>query len=156
MFNMKGEVIGIVSYILSNSGGFEGLGFAVTTAVVDNLLFHRTKFWSGIDWTFVGGPLAEIFNLPQPGGLLVQRVVPLSPVGMMGVKGGTYDATIEGTEIKLGGDIILEVNKIPVISEENFGRILDSFNTLNPGDEFTLKILRRGRVQSLTGEVPAN
>jgi serine protease Do len=156
MFNMDGEVIGIVSYILSNSGGFEGLGFAVTSNVVDDLLFNRTKFWSGINWVFLGGPMAEIFNLPQPGGLLVQRVVPLSPVGMMGVKGGVYSANIEGQDLMLGGDIILEVNAIPVISEENFQKILDSFNAMEEGDTFTLKILRAGRTQMLEGQVPAN
>ena len=123
---------------------------------VDDLLFHRAKFWSGINWTFLGGPLAEIFNLPQNGGLLVQRVVPLSPLGMMGVKAGTYEANIEGLDLKVGGDIILEVNGIPVTSEENFTRIIDSFNDKKPGDELTLKVLRAGRVQDLKGEVPPN
>ena len=38
MFNMKGEVIGIASYILSKSGGFEGLGFAATSNICQTLL----------------------------------------------------------------------------------------------------------------------
>ena len=38
MFNMKGEVIGIVSYIISQSGGFEGLGFVITSNMAKRLL----------------------------------------------------------------------------------------------------------------------
>src|ERR1044072_5366106 len=46
MFNMNGEVVGLVSRILSRSGGFEGLGFAVTSNVVRKLLFCRKDFLS--------------------------------------------------------------------------------------------------------------
>jgi serine protease Do len=100
--------------------------------------------------------LADIFNLPQDGGLLIQKVVPLSPLGILGVKGGTYNATIEGQELLIGGDIILEVNEIPVTSKENLQKIFDSFNSLKEGDQFLLKILRSGRTSVLKGEVPAN
>jgi len=156
MFNLEGEVIGIVSSILSNSGGFEGLGFAVTSNVINDLLFNRTKFWSGVNWTYLKGPMADIFNLPQDGGLLIQKVVPLSPLGMMGITGGSYNSTIEGQEILLGGDIILEVNNIPVTSKDNLKKVIDSFNNLKEGDQFSLTVFRAGRSKVLTGEVPTN
>jgi S1-C subfamily serine protease len=43
MLNMKGEVIGIVSYILSQSSAFEGVGFAVTSNSIDELLFELDR-----------------------------------------------------------------------------------------------------------------
>lgn len=45
MFNWKGEVIGIVSNILSRSGGFEGIGFAATSKMA-RLLLEQEPFWS--------------------------------------------------------------------------------------------------------------
>jgi len=150
MFNMNGEVVGIVSYILSQSGGFEGLGFAATSKVAKELLIDRNPFYLGIDGMAIGSDIAGIFNLPQSSGFLVQKVVFLSPAGMMGLRGGEYKGTIEGQEIVLGGDIILEVDSI-VFSFENLGLISENFNQKKKGDGFTLKIIRRGKIMTLNG-----
>lgn len=152
MFNMKGEVIGIVSYILSKSGGFEGLGFAATSNVAKELLIDRSPFYLGIDGIALNGELAGIFNLPQSAGFLVQKVVFLSPAGMMGIKGGDYKGTIEGQEIILGGDIILAIDDIN-FSAKTLDTISDQFNSMKEGDSFTLKIMRRGKVMTLTGRM---
>ena len=80
MFNMQGEVIGVVSNILTESGGFQGIGFAASSNLAKNLLLEKKKFWSGIEATFITGRMAEIFNLPQKGGLMVQKVVNFSPL----------------------------------------------------------------------------
>ena len=60
MFNRRGEVIGIVSHILTQSGGFEGLGFVVTTNTARELLLDRKSYWGGIDGYLLHGPLARI------------------------------------------------------------------------------------------------
>ena len=75
MFNMAGEVLGIVSYIISKSGGFEGLGFAVAANVAREMVLERGAPWHGIDGLFLTEELVKILNLPGPG-VLVQRVVP--------------------------------------------------------------------------------
>src|SRR6058998_2110993 len=48
MFNMAGEVIGIVSQNISKSGGSEGLGFVVTIKTAQKLLVERKVFWSAL------------------------------------------------------------------------------------------------------------
>ncbi len=73
MFNMNGEVIGIVSYILSKSGGFEGLGFAVTSNKARDMMLQAPSFWSGMEGYRLSGDLTRIFNVPQRTGILVQR-----------------------------------------------------------------------------------
>ncbi len=78
MFNMAGEVIGVVSHIISKSGGFEGLGFVVTSNVARQLLLDRRSPWWGFDGVLLTEDLARVFNLAGPG-LLVQRVVEHSP-----------------------------------------------------------------------------
>jgi Trypsin len=49
MFNLAGEVIGIVSRIISRSGGSEGLGFAVTSNTARQQLFAEPTVWSGLE-----------------------------------------------------------------------------------------------------------
>jgi len=48
MFNMKGEVVGIVSSILTQSGGFDGIGFAVSINTAREYLLNRKAFWYGL------------------------------------------------------------------------------------------------------------
>jgi S1-C subfamily serine protease len=86
MFNMAGEVLGIVSHIISKSGGFEGLSFAVAANVARELVVERGAPWHGIDGLFLSDELVKILNLPGPG-VLVQRVVPDSTGARLGLRG---------------------------------------------------------------------
>src|SRR6476660_414645 len=58
MFDMQGNVIGIVSSIMSRTGGSEGLAFATAANTAKRLLLDRKAFWSGIDGLLVSGDLA--------------------------------------------------------------------------------------------------
>src|SRR4029453_16474366 len=57
LFNMAGEVIGIVSHNISKSGGSEGLGFVVTINTAKRFLLTKDHFWTGIDGTMLTGEL---------------------------------------------------------------------------------------------------
>ncbi len=154
MFNMKGEVIGIVSYILSQSGGFEGIGFAVTSNLGDRLLIKQKSFWTGINSYLLAGPLAEIFNLPQPAGLLVQNVASGSPYAKLGLRPGYLNMLLEDEELTVGGDIILEVGGIPVPDEITEFYTFNSFmNSLQSGDTLSVKIIRAGKIIELSTKI---
>ncbi len=114
MFNMRGDVIGIVSYILSQSGGFEGLGFAITSNEVIETLFEQPMAWSGMSGEVIAGDLAVALNLPQEAGFLVQKVALNSPAERAGLRPSLLPANIGGRELLLGGDIILAVDGIEV------------------------------------------
>ena len=150
MFNMKGEVIGVVSYILSLNGGFQGLGFAATSNVANEILIDRNHHWTGMEAKFITGTMSGLFNLPQKGALFVQRVASLSPADIAGLKGGSYQATIEGEEILLGGDFILEVFGLKIENYDNFVAINKKIEELKKGDKVNLKVLRRGKIIDLT------
>ncbi|NJB72219.1 serine protease Do [Saonia flava] len=105
LFNMKGEVIGIASFILSHSQGFQGISFAATSNIAKRLLSEERPVWTGIESYFVTGSLAEVLNLPQKAGILVQRVAPLSLGDAMGLQGGFYKMTLNDEELLVGGDI---------------------------------------------------
>jgi len=151
MFNMNGEVIGIVTRILSQSGGSEGLGFAATSKMARQLLLEQKPFWSGVEGFLLRGDLARALNVPQPAGLLVQRVAEGSPAARAGVLAGSMRANIDGENLLLGGDIILEVNGLPYEeSNESYRRIYASLTKLKVGDQFVIKVFRQGQVVRLS------
>jgi len=155
MFNLEGEVVGIVSSILTQSGGFEGVGFAVPTNVARKVLLTGGSFWSGMDGFLLQDSLAQVFNLPQRAGVLVQQVAAGSPAAALGLRAGTWRATIGGEQLLLGGDIILSVAGIEIKPK---GASLDDMRNLlgklRPGDSVKVRVLRGGKVVLLTAVKP--
>jgi S1-C subfamily serine protease len=144
MFNMKGEVIGIVSHIISKSGGFEGLGFAATSNVSARILFEEGSMWTGTESYWLAEPITTLLNIPQSECLLVQRVVKGSPGDQMGLKPGYYPIEIEGESFLLGGDIILEVDGIAINGAASLERIRQQLNQRKPGEQFHMILWRKG------------
>lgn len=149
MFNMKGEVVGIVSYILSESGGFQGLGFAATANMATRLLLEEKSVWFGIDGILLNTGLAKIFNLPQGGGILVQKVADLSPGAIMGLQGGLYNMEIEGEKLIVGGDIILSILGKNIDGESAMLTISQDIKALKKGDKMNLTVMRHGKIVDL-------
>ena len=151
VFNMAGEVIAIVSQNISKSGGSEGLGFVVTVKSARNLLVPRKMFWGALQGMLLTGRLASVFNVPAPAGFLVKTVAQGSMAWNMGLQGSDGTLTIGGKEIPVGGDIIISVEEIPVVSEENIEKIRNKLAASAPGSTFKMIVLRAGKVLELTG-----
>ena len=161
MFDMNGQVVGIVSTIMSQSGGSEGLAFATASNTAKRFLLERKPFWSGIDGVLVTGDLAKALNVPQPAGFLVQRIGEGSVGSRLRINGGTLRVTIQGTDLLLGGDIILSVNDIdvtaPTMTEsfalgagDSYDRTVNTIGSLKAGDQLVLKVLREGKIVKMT------
>ena len=145
MFNMKGEVIGIVSHILSESGGFEGLGFASSIDIAKDILENKSNRWFGIDAILIDESMAGMLNVPTGGGLLVQRVVRNSPGGQAGLKGGKILSLIDDQEIVLGGDVIMKINGITITTQATLEEAGMSLNNTDNGGTVTALLLRAGK-----------
>jgi S1-C subfamily serine protease len=154
MFNMAGDVIGIVSHNISKGGGSEGLGFVVTINTAKSLLLARRSIWTGLEGHTLSGDLAAIFNLPQPEGFLVKTVAKGSPAEEAGIRGGTKTATIDGQTLVVGGDVLLSVDGIPAGNLADYQRMRDHLQKLAPGAPITVTVLRAGRVLNLVGKAP--
>jgi S1-C subfamily serine protease len=151
IFDMAGDVIGIVSQNISKSGGSEGLGFVVTIKSARSLLVPRKVFWGALQGHLLTGDLAAIFNVPAPAGFLVKTVAQGSTAWNMGLQGGNRTVTIGGKEVAVGGDVILSVDGIPVTSEDNIERIRTRLAAVAPGAAFKMSVLRAGKIIELTG-----
>ena len=153
MFNMKGDVIGIVSHNISKGGGSEGLGFVVTLNTAKQLLLEKRSFWTGLEGMALSDSLADLLNLPpRASGFIVKTVAKGSPADEIGLRGSTQIVSISGQEVPLGGDIILSVEGIPV-GGANAAKIRDTLSKLPAGAPYKVSILRAGQVLELTGKV---
>ena len=152
LFNMKGEAIGVVSLIVSSTGGYEGLGFALTSNTARHLLLEERAIWTGVDFVVLSGDTARILNVPQAAGLLVLRVAAESAAAKAGLRGGTRSVVVDGEPVLLGGDIVLGVNDIALDSPDNRQRAWEAIRLAPSGSIVRVKILRAGRIIELTIE----
>lgn len=151
MFNMKGHLIGIVSFILSQSGGSEGIGYAVDIRTAKQLLIDDdSHFWSGFDGYILDENLSAVLNIPQKTGILVQRVTKNSFADSMGLEGGFFQTEIFKQKLWLGGDIILEICDSRCDSPHSLESIKEHIQKIKPGESIKLKVLRRGKIVNLT------
>ena len=151
MFDKNGKVVGIVSHILSQSGGSEGLGFAISINTAKELLLNQNSMWTGLEAYLVSGALARALNVPQEAGLLIQRVANNSPGEKLGLRPGKIPVKVAGERILIGGDIVLEVQGIPISDDfRETCRIGDKTEGQNRGGITDLKVLRGGEVVNLS------
>ncbi len=151
MFNMAGEVIGIVSHNISKSGGSEGLGFVVTMNTAKQLLLQKRSFWGGLEGFFLTDRLADLLNVPaRATGFIVKSVAKDSPGERLGLRGSTMIVRIAGQDVPLGGDIVMSVEGISMTAATLL-KARDMISSLPPGAPYKVTVLRAGQVLELTG-----
>jgi len=149
LINASGEVIGINAQIATGGGGDGnvGIGFAIPIDTV-RAEIEQLKTKGEVEHAFIGisgatvtSELAKAINLPVDEGVIVQSVVKDGPADKAGIEAGGTTATINGQEVRLGGDIITEVDGEKLKSMEQLVEIIQAHK---PGDELELKIVRDG------------
>jgi S1-C subfamily serine protease len=153
MFNSKGEVVGIVSFILSQSGGFEGIGFAISSNTAKEALFDNPMFWSGLESVLVQGDLAAALNVGFKSGMLIQKVAAGSLADKLGLRAGKIPVKIAGRDVLLGGDIVVSLDGLEV-SQESVEQIRQRMKQLSPNDLIKLEVRRNGRLVVLETRLP--
>ncbi len=158
LLDINGTVIGVNTAIRSETGRFQGIGFAVPVNTVKRIVPQlinsgRAEYtWLGIEsispqvgefGSLTVAALAEQFNLPVDYGVIINRVVAGSPADVAGLRGGTRRVTVRGVPVQLGGDIIVAINGTPIRDFEAMIAYLVT-NTA-PGDKVMLTIYRGDR-----------
>jgi S1-C subfamily serine protease len=163
LLDSRGRVIGINSQIATaGGGGSVGVGFAVpvnTAREVINQLQDTgevRRAYLGVEGTDLTEEIADVVNLDQTSGALLQRVVPDGPADDAGLEAGDAIVEIGGRPIRVGGDIIVEADGEDVETMDDVVRIVSE---KKPGDDLQLVILRDGEEDRVTvelGERPAS
>ena len=115
LLNMNGEVIGVNTAIFTQSGGYQGLGFAMPSNTVvevyNDLISPSHKVVRGsIGIRFnqgLSGAVNRVYGFKN--GVLVQQVQPGGPAEKAGLKSGDVILTIDGRSIKDGDDLVNEI-----------------------------------------------
>jgi serine protease Do len=146
LVNLRGEVIGINTAIVSKSGGYMGIGFAIpinmAKQVLDSLITNGkvTRGWLGVGIQNLSEDLAKSFEYTDTDGALVGHVDPKGPAKKAGVQ---------------QGDIIIQLGKDRI---KNVNQLRNLVATIKPNTTLDLTLIRNGRkeTRSVTiGELPA-
>ena len=101
----------------------------------------------GVQSFFVAGELADALDLPNSGGLLVQRVESGTAAQEAGLRGANRSVIVGNYRLGIGGDLIIAVDGKPVESQDVLARAMTRKRI---GDIVELEILRGGKKQKLT------
>ena len=151
LLNMRGEVVGMNTAIVSGTGQFAGIGFAIPIDTIKRELpdlIEKGTYehpYLGIEGMDVTPAIAEAMGLdPSTRGCLIVEVVEGGPAEKAGLRGGTTDAIIDGNRVKVGGDIIIGVDGYVV--RQFYDLVLYMERHKRPGDKAVLTILREGKI----------
>ena len=153
LLNMRGEVVGINTAIFSNTGSYSGVGFAIPSnmikKVVPSLITtgSYTHPYIGITGLDITPEIAEAMGLQEARGFLITGIIAGGPSDKAGLRGGYIVDNINGTEIQLGGDLIVKIDNKTVT---NINDILTYLNSQRKvGDTVQLTVLRDGQLQQI-------
>jgi len=152
LLNSKGEMIGINTMIYSPSGGSVGIGFAVPVdtarRVIPDLLRYGKvqRGWIDIVPVQLFPALVRYADLNVSEGILVSEVEPGSNAEAAGLKAGQQAVRYGRSIINLGGDIIVDVDGVPVATLMD---LLSALEDNKPGETVEVKVIRGRREQTL-------
>lgn len=141
LVNLRGELVGINSQIVSPSGGNIGIGFAIPASMADNVmtqLIHGGKVHRGqlgVTVQAVTSDIAKSLGLDKVGGSLVADVTPDSPADQAGLKRGDVILKLNGSEISSSNSLRNQVSSLP------------------PGSKVEVTILRGGQEKTLSAKL---
>ncbi len=141
LVNLRGELIGINTAILSRSGGNIGIGFAIPVNMARNVMQQLIKYGTvhrgqlGVSMYTVTPDIAHSLGLPSATGALVSQVVEGSPAAVAGLR---------------TGDVITSVNGQPVKSNSELRNII---GLRQVGDHIDIGLMRDGKPMRVTAVI---
>jgi S1-C subfamily serine protease len=162
LLDAHGRVLGINAQIKSQSGGGEGVGFAIPVDTVKRSL-RELRADGRVDYGYLGvttlviwPQLAERLDLGVEGGALVQMVEPDSPAEDAGLRGGEGEIDFQATPVPTGGDVIVAVNGRRLTRRAD---LADVISAMSDGERVRLEVVRDGDRRTIEvelGERPAD
>ena len=151
LLNMAGDVIGVTAQIDSESGGNDGVGFAIPSNTVRSVVSQLIGGGS-VQRAYLGVHIQTIpsdaaSQLKVPAGAEVTSVVSGSPAAKAGLKAGQGSKIVNGQQYATGGDVVTRVDGREVTSADELQTLVAD---KKPGTKVTLTIVRSGSTKSIT------
>jgi serine protease Do len=133
LVDARGEVVGINTFLISETGGFSGMGFAIPTQIVRPTVESLIKYgkvshgYIGVGISDVTPDEAKFFHVNNANGAVVTQVEPNSPASKAGLKVGDIITEVNGKTVSDAGALQVEVGQ------------------QQPGSKLQLKALRDGK-----------
>jgi len=133
LVNAHGEVIGINTFLISPSGTFSGMGFAIPTQIVQPTVDSLVRYgkvshsYMGIGITDVTPENSKFFDIKDANGAVITEVQPDSPGARAGLKVGDVVTDLDGKKVTDAGQLQMEVGQ------------------KRPGTQIALQIIRDGK-----------
>ena len=147
LIDQGGRVIGINEQIKTQSGGGEGVGFAVPINLVKRSVSQLREQGSahyaylGVSTVALFPQLVQRFNLNVRRGAWVQDVTSGGPAAKAGLHGGSGTATFEAQDYRQGGDVITKVQGRPIANADDLSSAIARFK---PGETVAVEVVRDG------------
>jgi S1-C subfamily serine protease len=151
LLNDAGKVIGVTSQIESDSGGNDGVGFAIPSNTVKSVassLIANGKVehaYLGVGVATIPSSVAGQLNVAA--GVAVTDVRSGTPAASAGLKAATGSRTVGGNQYPTGGDVITEFAGTKVTTAEQLQNLVAA---KQPGETVTLKVSRGGSTRTVT------
>jgi S1-C subfamily serine protease len=156
LLDARGRVIGVNAQIKSESGGGEGVGFAIPVDAVARSLRElrqdgRVEYgYLGVTTLALWPQLARRLDLQVRDGGLVQVVEDDSPAEEAGLRGGGEEIEFQATPVRTGGDVIVAVNGRRVTRTQD---LADVISAMSAGQRVQLEVLRNGKRRTIQVEL---
>jgi S1-C subfamily serine protease len=151
LLDTAGRVVGINSQIKSDSGGSDGIGFAVPVgtvrSVVAQLLARGTAAHAflGVRLETVTPAAATELDLPE--GVQLSEVETDTPASRAGLRAGGSTRTVDGHDLSTDGDVVVSVDGKRIRTAEHLQALVAA---KKPGDRITLGVVRKGKERTIT------
>jgi S1-C subfamily serine protease len=140
LLDRRGRIIGVNAQIESDSGGSDGVGFAIPSNTVRSIAAQL------IDSGEVRHAYLGITMVAVPGGVAITQVRSATPAERAGLRAATETADVNGQERPTGGDVIIAFGDQDVTSAAALQSAVDA---LRPGDEVSITVLRGGKRRTI-------
>ncbi len=160
LLNARGEVIGVTTAIISATRASAGVGFAVPSAIVEQVvpvLIAEGRYdhpYLGISGGSLTTEITAAMDLPEDQhGVLVASVVPGGPADEAGLKGNDEELDVDGFQVGIGGDVITAIDDQPLNGMDDLIAYLE--RSTHVGQRVDLTLLRDGEEMILSVELAA-
>lgn len=117
LIDINGRLIGINTSILSRSGGSNGIGFAIPSALVQQFVTQakagKSRFerpWAGVTGQSVTADMTEVLDLDRPGGVILAEFHPASPLRAAGLQAGDVITAVDGAPVNTPAEMIYRMS----------------------------------------------